>query len=255
MMQSYALMSNSLNDAGQKAEDINEKLDILHNKTDRSLSRMNILNDRLDGLGTKFKTVERAFAIFETIFSFGTICMAVVAMVIGICAICFTARASRTWYIPALIAAGSLLYLLDTYSFFDNLHVPNDYLATAPPLTIIDRVQASPARFWAIVATMCFILAALLPKINYFCEELRDRMAAFPHALYNRLRSSSTTTIKDSTSSFTNLGLPSHHVFQIYREDTPTPPKPQLTFSAPSSHENQPLRIRMESFQRVQSMA
>ncbi|KAF2689827.1 hypothetical protein K458DRAFT_275408, partial [Lentithecium fluviatile CBS 122367] len=69
MMESYSIMSDSLDDANGKVNDINEKVDVIDNQTDKSLSKMDVLHDRLDGLGTKFKTVERAFMLLDALLS------------------------------------------------------------------------------------------------------------------------------------------------------------------------------------------
>jgi len=261
LMQSYAVMSDSLDDVSHKVDDVHEKIDVLDNKTDKSLAKIVILDDRLDGLGTKFKAVERAFVVLQVLFSLGTICLIGIAIVFGVCVVCMTGRAfqSSIWYFPALVAAGVLVYVFNTHSFFkfefdfdfDKIRAPKDYLTIEPPSSFISYIQASPVRFWSILAASCFLLAALLPKINSFCEESRDRTAALPAAIYRRIQS----FIRSNAKATPSPRLPSRYITSYRGDDTSTQPKSHISLRVSTAHEDQALNARLESFQRAQSVA
>jgi hypothetical protein len=256
MMQSYSIMSESLGAANHMVDGINVKFDVLHAKTDDSLAKIGILDDRLDRLGTKFKTVERAFVVLDTLFSVGATGLLIVAIVLGFCAVCMVSRAFQgsTWYIVALSASCTLFYLLSSHHFFEKFKVSKNYTAIEPPFSIMGYLQASPTGFWTMLATISFLLAALLPKINSSCERLRDSIAALPGTLYSHVQPFQSHKIQSIVSTTSASNTQSRHI-RTYQDNAATPPEFGVALLPQISCENSALRTSLGSFQRAQSVA
>jgi predicted nucleic acid-binding Zn-ribbon protein len=254
MMQSYAIMGDAFDDAKLKVDDVNLKVDVLDNKTDESIAKINLLDYRLNGLGTRFKTVERAFAAFESLFNIGSICIVVIAMILGICALCIAAKLFPARYVLALSAVCGLIYLIDAYRPLQNVRSPKEFLAIEPPSSFLSYLQRSKG-ICAVIAVVCLLLAAFLPKINSFCEDSRDAMAALPAAVYCKLfrkRTMGKSTLVSSPR------LPSHrvHVLQETKFDSPMRQTTRRLWNlALNEEEDQALQTRVNSFQRAQSVA
>ena len=253
MMQSYAVMSDSLDDATHKVENMNEKVDALENKTDKSLTKIDVLDGRLDGLRTKFKAVERAFKVLDAFIRLAIICAAATAILVGICMVCIAGKTFRgTSYIIAILASGGLLFVLDSYNIVENFRAPDSFLTIGSSFPITRYMQASPGKSWAVLAAICFFAAAVLPKMNSFCEGSRECMAALPNTIYERLHSSYIQSITSSKADL-NPPLPIHNT--PFNDNTSTPRRSAIILRMPNMHEDDTLRTRVESFQRAQSVA
>ncbi|PVI05097.1 hypothetical protein DM02DRAFT_499962, partial [Periconia macrospinosa] len=77
MIESYNIMSTNLADANDKIHGLAGIVDGLDEKTRQSLAKLDHLDHRLDGIGTKFKSVEQAFAVLDLVLGFVKICIAI----------------------------------------------------------------------------------------------------------------------------------------------------------------------------------
>lgn len=253
MMHSYSLMSDNLDHASRKVDVVNAKVDDLDNKTDKSLVKMGIIDDRLDGLGTKFKTVERAFMLLDSLFHLGTICLVVAAAVVAACVLCVITRAlpNFTWYLVGIFATGGILYRLKFYEL-GRLRTPTPLAIESLPY-ILGYAQLSQTQFWAVLAAVCFFVAAFLPKLNVYCEETRNRIAVLSCALFNHLQPMHRRKLRQTSAAHSEELY--DHRLPIYTVSSAGSPHPKYSICLLQEDEDEAVRIRLASMQRAQSVA
>lgn len=176
VIDSYSVMSTSLDDANQKIDGLVGKVDGLDEKTVRSLNKLDNLDHRLDGIGTKFKSVEQAFAVLDIVFGFGKVVIAMASVV----TVLFVLPGNYLYKITSLIIVS---ILLGAWNHGIDWQAPNSNVSpTAGNSTL--PAQSSWAQhininipspyLWGAVAVSCFFLAASLRQINTAWEGMEN---------------------------------------------------------------------------------
>lgn len=176
VVDSYSVMSTNLDDANQKIDGLVGKVDGLDEKTMRSLIKLDNLDHRLDGIGTKFKSVEQAFAVLDIVFGLGKVVIAIASVV----TVLFVLPGKYLYKITSLII---ISILLGAWDHGIGWHAPNSNVSpTAGNSTL--PAQSSWAQhininipspyLWGAVAVSCFFLAASLRQINTAWEGMED---------------------------------------------------------------------------------
>lgn len=184
MVESFNIMRIALDNSHQKFDNLNDKMDLLANKTDKSVAKVTVLSHRLDGLESKIRIFERVLALLQPLFSALGLCL----IVAGFLALPILFTTGRTLlklrlFASVLIILTGFLYLFDAHDRLDWLHVPWKYLFMGIPHTFLEYIKDPSAAFLVASMICCFIGAAFLPKINRFCDDFIDRATPLPRTL------------------------------------------------------------------------
>ncbi|KAF2642522.1 hypothetical protein P280DRAFT_467864 [Massarina eburnea CBS 473.64] len=227
MIESYDIMSENLDNASGKVEGLKYKVVGLDDKTTESLAKADLLDHRLDGIGTKFKSVERAFAFLDTMLGLGKMCIVVILMLCGLCAIFLAGTAFHkvAWSILAFSVSSVVLYMISKNLPFEQIPIPTMPFILSPT-SFIDYLKAPTPGFWALLALSCFVSAAFLPKINNTFGILAERATSFTTRCACFLG-----ILRHKQDHSNMITLPTSEISTFIYEI----PEPRATFSFPSS--------------------
>ncbi|CAI6320531.1 unnamed protein product [Periconia digitata] len=176
MIESYNIMTAGLEDASLKINGLASKVDGLDKKTQRSLVKLDNLDHRLDGIGSKFKSVEQAFAVLDIVFGFGQLCVAVV-LILAILFILPSVKKHLSTI--SLFVLASVMFAIWRYgSKFQapfEIVLPDRGNSTALTKDAWTKHIFTPSPYlWGGVAISCFFLAAILHHLNAIWDTVAD---------------------------------------------------------------------------------
>lgn len=232
MIESFSIVQGELDSANYKVNNLNDKVDVLENKTTSSMAKVEVLHRRLDRLGVRFNSIERVFATLDAVFSFVKVWSVLVLIVLGLPFIVAVGKAipvrKVAWMTLGCLGLIGIVHVND-YNPFENFQVPRSHLAIEPPLCLLEYIKNPSVDIVVVSAAACFFLIAFLSKINSYDRHV-ESIAAIPRTLFSWFRRSrqeddeaNTVYLPNTIASTSNAYIPSSVV---------SSPAPQL----PSDH-------------------